>query len=98
MCFDLITGVVKAFKNKTYKSSLMRQGMYHKIGEILTILLATCIDYTQMYINIGFNVMILTPVCVYIILMEIGSIIENIKSINPDLISDKISQYFKGDK
>ena len=36
----------------------------------------------------------LIPICVYIATMEIGSIIENISAINPQIIPSKLSQFF----
>lgn len=40
--------------------------------------------------NLGFQVPVASGVCVYIILMELGSIIEKIGKINPDLLPNQI--------
>lgn len=92
---DVVTGLLKAFKNKEYTSTTMRQGLYHKIGSILCIAFATLLDYTQSILDIGLTIPILKGICIYIILMEITSIIENICSLNPDIMPEKITQYFK---
>ena len=100
-CFivlDIITGLVKALKNKNYSSTVMREGLFHKVSEIIVIVLATIIDYSSGYVDIGFSVAINTPICCYIMLMEIGSIIENLKEINPNLLTEKITQYFISNK
>ena len=96
-CFillDLITGLIKAFKEKSYSSTVMREGLYHKGGSIICIVLATLIDYGQHFLDFGFSVPLTIPICVYICLMEIGSIVENVSTINPELLSDKLKSYF----
>ena len=92
---DLITGLIKAFKEKSYTSSLMREGLYHKAGSILIIGFGVLVDYAQTLLDIGVTVPITLPICAYIVLMEIGSIIENICLINPQIMPDKIKAYFK---
>lgn len=91
---DLITGLIKAFKEKAYSSTIMREGLYHKSGSILVILFASLVDYAQTIIDIGVTVPVCGAVCAYIVLMEIGSIIENICTINPEILPDKIKSYF----
>lgn len=92
--FDFITGLIKAFKQKEYTSSVMREGLFHKVGEWLLIMAGLLADYTQKYIDIGITIPVTTTICAYIILMEIGSIIENIGKINPALIPEKIKPFF----
>ena len=92
---DMLTGLVKAFKEKAYCSSVMREGLFHKCGSILCIAFATLVDYAQMYLEIGVSVPVTTGVCAYIVLMEIGSIIENVCAINPEIMPDKLKAYFK---
>lgn len=92
---DLITGLIKAFKEKSYTSTLMREGLYHKVGSLLTIGFGCLVDYTQSLVDIGVTIPVAVSVCVYIILMEIGSIIENVATINPEILPDKIKSYFK---
>lgn len=91
---DFCTGLVKAFKEKKYTSSVMREGLYHKCGEILLLMLALLGDYAQRYVDIGITIPIAGSICAYIILMEIGSVIENVGKINPALIPDKIKPFF----
>ena len=95
IALDITTGIIKAFKEKNYTSSYMRDGLYHKCGSVICIAFSTLIDYTQKYIDVGVSVPLTKAICVYIVLMEIGSIIENICLINPDIMPDKLKQYFK---
>ena len=91
---DLITGLIKAFKEKSYTSSIMREGLFHKVGSLLTIAFGCLVDYAQSIVDLGVSIPVAVSVCVYIILMEIGSIIENVATINPQILPDKIKSYF----
>ena len=53
------------------------------------------VDYAQTHIDLGVTIPVAPAVCVYIALMEIGSIIENVCVINPEILPDKIKSYFK---
>ena len=92
---DLVTGLIKAFKEKNYSSTIMRQGLYHKSGSILCILFGVLVDYSQAYLDLGINIPITLSVCAYICLMEIGSIIENVCAINPEIMPEKLREYFQ---
>lgn len=96
-CFillDMVTGLVKAFKEKAYTSSVMREGLFHKCGSILCIVFGVLIDYAQGFLELGVSVPVAVSICAYVVLMEIGSIIENVCSINPEIMPDKIKGYF----
>ena len=98
---DLITGVVKAFKEKNYTSTVMREGLYHKVGSILCLAFGILVDQAQLYLDLGVNIPVAISVCAYVVLMEIGSIIENVCAINPEILPDKLKSYFTklaGDK
>lgn len=92
--FDFITGLIKAIKERNFNSSIMREGMWHKCGSILVVALATLVEYTQNYIDIGVDLPIVVTVSTYIVVMEVGSIVENIGKINPKLVPEKIKIYF----
>lgn len=92
---DLVTGAVKAFKEKNWSSSVMREGLFHKIGSVLTIVFGIMVDYAQSFVDIGVTIPMASAICAYIILMEIGSIIENVCIINPEILPDKIKGYFQ---
>lgn len=92
---DIISGLIKSIKENDYKSYKMRQGLYHKCGIALCVIFGTLVDFSQKFIDIGVTIPVATSICTYIILMEVGSIIENICSINPDILPIKIQSYFK---
>ena len=91
---DMVTGLIKAFKEKKYTSSVMREGLFHKCGSILCVAFGVLVDYTQTLVDIGVPVPVALSICVYIILMEIGSIIENVCAINPNILPEKIKSFF----
>lgn len=92
---DVATGIFKCLSTKSYDSSKMRQGLYHKLGSIFCIAFCMLCDFSQKYLDIGATIPLTKAVCAYICVMEIGSIIENICVLNPDILPDKIKQYFK---
>ena len=87
---DFITGLVKAFSSGGFKSSVMRRGLFHKVGELLCVALGILIQYAEGYLDLGINLPVAAAICTYIVLMEIGSAIENIGAINPDLVPTKL--------
>ena len=91
---DFITGLIKAFKEKNYCSTIMRQGLYHKAGSVLCVILGVLVDNAQSFLELGISLPITEGFCVYIVLMEIGSIIENVCKINPEILPEKLTQYF----
>lgn len=94
MIFDVITGLWQAISNGTYKSSVMREGGKHKVTLILVVLFGVLLDYAQTQIDIGFSIPATLLICLYIIVMEIGSCKENIKKAYdkaiPDALEDAI--------
>lgn len=96
IALDFITGLVQAIATKTFSSSIMREGLFHKVGLLLIILLGILIDYAQGYVDLGVTIPIAGAVCGYICVMEVGSSIENICKIDPDLMPDKLVALFGG--
>ena len=87
IAFDVITGLTGAIKNGTYSSSKMREGLFHKVGEILSIVFSYGCEMCFPYVGITVSIPICHSVLVYIIIMEVGSIIENLTIISPELKS-----------
>lgn len=92
MAFDIISGLLQAIANKTYASSKMRVGLWHKISFVLIIALAVGLEFAQGFIDLGFTVPLVVPVCAYICMNEIGSIIENLALLNPKLVPAKLRE------
>ena len=82
---DILTGLIKAFSNEGYASSKMRQGLWHKLSEIVSVLFCILCDKTLPQMDILLPFKLVDGVVIYIVLMEIGSVVENIGIINPEI-------------
>lgn len=94
---DVISGIFKSFCLKDFSSSKMRDGLWHKSGSILIVVLSLILTQMSALVS-GFPeipIEIYIATCVYIIAMESMSIIENALLINPDLDRYKIMGIFK---
>lgn len=98
IALDIVTGLAKAFATSGFDSSIMRQGFFHKLGEIFAVALALAADVGLPEIGVPLDVKLSGLCCVYLVLMEIGSVVENIGAINPDLVGplDNIFAKLKG--
>lgn len=84
MAMDWITGVAAARKNGTWKSSIARDGAYHKAGSIVVILLAFLADFIMSImlphipvLNVQWPEFLAPLVFAWYIVTELGSILEN---------------------
>lgn len=83
MVCDIITGYTKAKLKKEVKSSKMRAGIGKKIAELVYIIVGVLIGYS-------FNYKIITyTISIYIVYMELVSIIENCKELGVELPKNK---------
>lgn len=94
---DIVCGIVGAARNKELCSAIMRDGLYNKFGELMLLLLAIFINEVLLiapFDKIGIPPEIAYAVAIYIAVMEIISIIENVCKINPNLPFAKILLMF----
>lgn len=85
---DIITGYIQAVINHDVDSSIMRQGLLHKILLVLVIIMSYVLDVT-------FSLSIISKfISIYIIIMELTSILENLK--NAGLDFGKVTDILKG--
>lgn len=80
---DILVGLIKALATKSYKSRCMAEGLYHKIGEVLIIAFGMLCEYSFPVIGLNVDLPIVSTICVYIVTMETGSVLENIAVISP---------------
>lgn len=76
---DILTGYIQAVINKNVDSKIMREGLLHKCLLIVAILIGYVVEYA---FGISAVAQVIT---VYICLMEIMSILENLKKAGLDL-------------
>lgn len=90
---DLLTGLLAALKNKQFKSAIMREGLFNKVGELATLGLAVICDKFAPFVNIELPVDLVMVAASYLVLMEIGSILENIRKLSP-AAADILGKFF----
>lgn len=103
IAIDCIYGTVGAVLTHGFKSAKMRAGLLHKTAEFVVLALAYLAQWVlasgvsvEGYEQIQANVPTFAAVAVYIILMEVGSILELCVKYNPDLAGSRILAPFVG--
>lgn len=86
MMADVLTGVLKALKNKELSSTKAREGMYKKASFIMFVAFGYLSDFAMEYVDMGFKFPAAVTISTLIILTEAISVLENLGSINPDLV------------
>ena len=94
IALDFLSGTAAAFKAGEFTSTEMRKGLFNKGGEIIVIVLAGLVDFSGIAENIGVTVSLVPVFSAYVVLMEIGSILENVDKINPNIVTKNLSKYF----
>ena len=83
MAIDYISGTVAAWASGEWSSAVAREGIKHKAGMILVVIVAVLADITlgiicsQLPVKITWPVLVLPLVLAWYILTELGSILEN---------------------
>ena len=81
--FDILFGLLQAVTNQTFQSSMMRQGLFHKLGEILCYIFGVVCDAALPLVDIMVPFPLAGAITIYIVVMEIGSILENLSKVSP---------------
>ena len=93
---DYVSGVGAAVYRGTLQSSKMREGLWNKLGELGAILLAYLVAAEGHYLGIPYQIDLLVPaVLIWISVMEVTSILENLTLLNPDLGDKGFLQIFR---
>lgn len=90
---DILTGIVIAWKNSNFKSSIMRAGLSKKFGELVYILVGILTKFA-----LGTELILYFTVC-YICLMELSSLAENCDKLGvkmPDKLKEKLNNEKEG--
>ena len=83
---DVCSGVAAAYARREIESPKLREGLWHKVGYVLVLFCSIVIEWAMSNgMDLGFNLPLVTPICVWISLMEIVSTLENAAKINPEL-------------
>lgn len=95
IALDIVTGYAQALANKSLSSVKMRTGLWHKLALVFAIIVAGLADVAvAAEVGLGFQMPIFEAACIYACLMELTSILENLKLMNPELANTKLMSLF----
>lgn len=83
--FDVLTGLSKGIYLGELNSTKLRQGLFHKLSEIIAVVGSGLLEYGMIYVDLGIDFPILKVVVAYICVTELVSIVENLCILNPSL-------------
>lgn len=84
---DYLTGWLQSVANGTFKSSIMRRGIFHKLSIWIVLVVVALYDVGKKYVDLGVfgQFPVSKCVCAMFIIMEISSIMENVHLMNNDI-------------
>ena len=95
MLVDTLVGTSGAFMRNEFKTCAMREGLCHKGTLLVLILLGWICDTVMMHVpEVGLPKLIMFGVCLIVFFMELGSVLENLVKINPELSGNSVLKYF----
>lgn len=99
MLLDIVSGFVGALRNQNLNSTKMRDGIFNKSALLIVMFVAWLVEFTVRHVpGLGFDMPLLIPICVIIILMELTSIMENVAKISPALAGSRLLKFFDSEK
>lgn len=96
IALDILAGVVAAIEHGELSSAGLRKGLYHKFATMTLVGLSYVLQYAVVQVP-GLPeelTAIYSGTCLFVIIMETTSILENLVKINPDLASNKLFSIF----
>lgn len=81
---DLVTGFIGAASRRELQSSKMREGLTHKVAEIILLAVADMLDGLLVIVDLGIKPVLVTSATI-IAIMELISISENAVQMYPQL-------------
>lgn len=86
MVLDVLLGYAAAVKGKSVKSAKMREGLWHKTGELGVVAVGDVLDGMLLGgIDMPFSAPVTTAIIVYLAINEAVSCMENIVKLDPEL-------------
>lgn len=83
---DVIFGISNALMTKNFSSTVLREGIVHKLSEFGIIAVGVIVDGLLFAgLDLGFNGPVLAFFLLALIVMELGSIMELLAELNPAL-------------
>lgn len=75
----------EANKAKWWTSRKMWEGIVHKATEIVLLFVAHGVDYAAPYFSLQLPICLMDFVAAFLVIMELGSVLENLRELNPGL-------------
>lgn len=98
MCLDVVVGFVAAVINKEVSSTKMREGLLHKVLMLLLIIACLAVELSASHIGqLPYDIPTCEVVCVYIVVMELMSMRENIADAYPGFSDMPLGKLFDFD-
>lgn len=94
MLLDVATGVAGAVKTNELASGRMREGLWHKAGFCGLIAAAYLFEFAAGHADLGISIPATGAVCVWIVVTEAVSILENLCVINPQIAASPLGKVF----
>lgn len=95
MVMDIVTGFAGAVVTGSISSTKMREGIGHKAMLVMLVVLAVLVQTFSLHIgDMGWSIPMIVPVCVYIVVMEVASVVENVIKAYPDLKDSPLVHLF----
>lgn len=91
---DFLVGLLGAFIRGDFSSSIMRVGIGHKAMCALVVLLSAVLQVLAVHVTTLPIFPAVSVVCVYLIIMEVGSVWETIVRTYPELAGSKLEEFF----
>lgn len=85
--FDVIAGLIKAVYKNEFSSTKMREGLMHKTGTMLIMLVCMVCDIATATssVDLALPIGVVDIFGALVVVMELSSILENCIAMNPDL-------------
>ena len=96
IALDIVSGFSAAAYNREVSSQIMRKGIFHKFAYVIIVSLATLVDYSADYMDMGIPVDSTPFIIAYLCGMELVSTLENVAKMLPDEKGyEAIKDFFK---
>lgn len=96
---DWVFGIGNALASHSFSSEKMRAGIAHKCSEFGFMLVGIIVDGAAIGgLDLGYSAPVFTAVCIYLCMMEIGSLLETFSGMNPDLAGSPVFRMLEHNK
>lgn len=91
--FDILTGTLRALRDRSVSSTISRNGMFRKLGELVSIGLCAVLEMllTGRYPQID----LVEPAAMILCVPELLSVTENLKLLGVPIVPDFLAQFFQ---